>query len=447
MRIFGKTSGEIFDSIRALTQTGGLMPGQELPTVRDLAVTLGVNRNTVSLAYKRLVTAGVAVTKGRLGTVIREQLRPGEQEGSLPGSPLVDLGSGNPNTHWLPDIGAILASRPYRTRLYGEPPVDTELETSVRQWLIGVCPRHFAMNLTHGSVDAVERLLAGYLVAGDKVAVEDPCFVSTVNTLRIAGFQAVGVAVDAQGMRVEALESALAQGAQAVIITPRAHNPTGSSLSETRARKLRSVLAQHPHVVVIVDDHFWLLAITEYHDVIPPTAHRWALIRSVSKVFGPDLRLAFVASDEETSQRLRLRLAPGMNWVSHLLQDAVGGCLSSTEVSKQIAQARENYARCREILTLTLAAQGIAVTTPADGLNLWVPLHENSQSAVLAMARNGWLVRGGEAFGVQTPAHGMRITISTIDEATAQTFARVLRNVLSTADSHRKLTKCEHKVQ
>ena len=119
MRIFGKTSGEIFDSIRALTQTGGLMPGQELPTVRDLAVTLGVNRNTVSLAYKRLVTAGVAVTKGRLGTVIREQLRPGEQEGSLPGSPLVDLGSGNPNTHWLPDIGAILASRPYRTRLYG----------------------------------------------------------------------------------------------------------------------------------------------------------------------------------------------------------------------------------------------------------------------------------------------------------------------------------------
>ncbi len=90
MGIVGKTAAEIFDSIRTLTQTGALTPGQELPTVRDLAATLSVNRNTVSMAYKRLVTAGVAVTQGRLGTVIREQPGPGEQEGSLPGSPLVD---------------------------------------------------------------------------------------------------------------------------------------------------------------------------------------------------------------------------------------------------------------------------------------------------------------------------------------------------------------------
>lgn len=429
-KITGRTAAEIFDSIRMLAQTAALAPGRDLPTVRDLAARLGVNRNTVSMAYKRLAAAGIAVTQGRLGTVIREQPDAGEQEGSLPGSPLADLGSGNPNAAWLPDVGAARARTTYRTHLYGEPPIDPELEIAGRRWLKGDCPDDFALNLTHGSVDALERLLVAYLVAGDKVAVEDPCFVSSVNALRIAGLQAVGVPVDAQGMLAEALEQALEQGAQAVIITPRAHNPTGCSLGRTRARKIRAVLARYPHVLVIADDHFSRLAVTEYHDVIPPRARRWALIRSVSKMFGPDLRLAFVATDEQTSRRLRLRLAPGTNWVSHLLQDAVGMCLSSADVSAQIDRAREGYARAREILAAALAEQGIAVAMPADGLNLWLPLEEDSQPVVLALARRGWMVRGGEPFGVQMPAHGLRVTISTMDEDTAQAFARALHDVL-----------------
>lgn len=430
MGITGKTAADIFDSIRMLTQTGALTAGQELPTVRDLAATLGVNRNTVSMAYKRLAAAGIAATQGRLGTVIRAQSGPGEQEGALPGSPLADLGSGNPNPAWLPDIGAALARKPYRARLYGEPPVDPELEAAARHWLSQDCPEQLEINLTHGSVDAIERLLAAHLVAGDKVAVEDPCFISSVNALRAAGLQTVGVAVDAQGMQAEALEEALAQGAQAVIITPRAHNPGGCSLSASRARRLRAVLARHPHVLVIADDHFSLLSVMDYQNVIPPTARRWALIRSVSKMFGPDLRLAFVASDAQTSQRLRLRLAPGTNWVSHLLQDAVAACLSSPEVSEQIARARDGYAQHREIMTRALAQQGIAVASPADGLNLWLPLQQNAQALVLALAQHGWLVRGGESFGLQAPAHGLRITISTITEEKAQEFARVLRKLL-----------------
>lgn len=430
VRMTGKTASQLFDSIRGLTQAGELLPGQALPTVRDLAATLGVNRNTVSLAYQRLVTAGIAVTQGRLGTAIRAQRDPGEQEGLLPGSPLADLGGGNPNLAWLPDVGAALARKPYRPRLYGEATLDPALEVLARQWLAGDCPKEHDITLTNGAVDAVERLLAAYLVAGDKVAVEDPCFVSSINTLRIAGLHAVGVAVDAEGMQAGALERALAQGAQAVIVTPRAHNPTGCSLSAARADQLRAVLAAYPHVMVIVDDHFSLLSAAGYQDVIPPAARRWALIRSVSKIFGPDLRLAVVASDGQTARRLRLRLAPGTNWVSHLLQDAVSACLSSPEVLAQVGLARADYARRRGILAAALAAQGLAVAGPADGLNLWLPLPGGSQAAVLALARHGWLVRGGEAFGVQAPAQGLRITVSTMDDAGAQAFAGVLAQVL-----------------
>lgn len=429
MKIVGKTAADIFDSIRMQTQAGVLQPGQALPTVRDLAVTLEVNRNTISMAYQRLVTAGIAVTRGRLGTFVRSQAQAGVQEGALSDSPLADLGSGNPNPTWLPDIAAALARKPYRPRLYGHSTVDPELEALARPLLDGDCPVPFGLHLTGGAVDAIERLLAAYLVAGDKVAVEDPCFLGSINSLRVAGLQAIGVPVDHQGMQAEALEQALDHGAQAIIITPRAHNPSGCSLSAARARKLRAVLARHPHVLVIVDDHFSLLATADYHNVIPPKATRWALVRSVSKMLGPDLRLAFVASDAQTAQRLSLRLASGTHWVSHLLQDAVLGCLSSRSVIAELAKARADYARRRDLLSAALGAQGIP-TPAADGLNLWVPLPQDSQPVVLALAQRGWLVRSGEAFALQSAAHGLRVTVSTIDDANAQAFAHALREVL-----------------
>ncbi|MFT3821127.1 MAG: transcriptional regulator PtsJ [Rubrivivax sp.] len=430
MKIIGASAAEIFDSVRRLAQTGQLQPGQALPPVRDLAATLDVNRNTVASAYKRLVAAGIAATQGRLGTVIRGLEGAGEQEGVLPGSPLIDLASGNPDPAWLPDLAAGFTRRHYRPRLYGEPPVQPELDAHARQWFAGDCPARFEIDLTHGAVDAIERLLSAYLVAGDPVAVEDPCFLSSINTLRISGFQALGVAVDAQGMQAESLEAALAQGAQAVIVTPRAHNPTGCSLSRKRASELRALLERHPHVLVIVDDHFALLCEAAYHSIIPTSAQRWALIRSVSKVLGPDLRLAFVASDSRTSLRLRRRLASGTNWVSHFLQDAVDACLSSSEMAAQVARARDEYAIRRSALASALAAQGIAAATPADGLNLWLPLRQDSQPIAAALARYGWLVRAGEAFGVQTPARGLRISVSTLDDAQAQRLAVDMRRVL-----------------
>lgn len=430
MKISGKTAAEIFDCVRQLTQTGLLRPGQPLPPLRELAGELGVNRNTVAAAYKRLVTAGIAVTQGRLGTVVRQQSLPGEQEGSATGSLLIDLASGNPDPAWLPDAAAALAAQSYRPRLYGEAPVNPELHAYGRTWFRDACPDGFEIDLAHGAVDAVERLLAAHLVAGDKVAVEDPCFLSSINTLRSAGLHAVGVPVDAEGMRADALEAALAKGAQAVILTPRAHNPTGCSLSGQRAHALRRVLARHPQVLVIVDDHFALLSVSPYCPVIPAQALRWAVVRSVSKALGPDLRLAFVASDAQTSQRLRLRLASGTSWVSHLLQDIVGVLLASRDVAAHLALARDGYARRRGSLLAALAELGIAATVPADGLNLWLPLSRQGQAAAFALARHGWLVRPGDAFGVHEPAQGLRITTASLGEGQAERLALDVKRAL-----------------
>lgn len=69
--IDGKTASEIFNSIRQHITAGTLRAEDSLPSVRELASELKVNRNTVAAAYKRLITAGLAQSLGRNGTVIK----------------------------------------------------------------------------------------------------------------------------------------------------------------------------------------------------------------------------------------------------------------------------------------------------------------------------------------------------------------------------------------
>ncbi|WP_144630525.1 transcriptional regulator PtsJ [Bordetella genomosp. 13] len=435
MDITGTTASEIFDSVRHAVHGGLLQAGQALPPVRELAERLGVNRNTVAAAYGKLAAAGIADTLGRNGTVIRPQARTGEQEGTPPESPLVDLAGGSPDASCLPDPLQALRAQGYRPPVYGAPVLDAELEALARRRLLRDCDREYRLTLTHGAVDAIERLFAAYLVPGDKVAVEDPCFLGSLNVLRCAGLQAGPVAMDAHGMLPRALETVLADGAQAVLCTPRAQNPTGCGLNERRARELRRVLARYPHVLVIEDDHFALLARTSYFSIVPPGAARWALLRSVSKSLGPDLRMAFVASDAATAARLGMRLAPGAAWVSHLLQSAVRGLLASDPSMARIEQAAGTYAQRREGLIAALQSVGLAAMQPCDGLNVWVPLpwRQGSAAVVHALARLGWCVRGGESFAIATDGAALRITASSLPPGAARRFAADLRRCLDAA--------------
>ncbi|GAB7126503.1 transcriptional regulator PtsJ [Silvimonas sp. JCM 19000] len=431
MELTGKTAAEIFDCIRLHAQSGQLAAGQSLPPLRDLASALGVNRNTVAAAYKRLTSAGITETRGRLGTVIRAQNTLREQEGAAPASPLTDLASGNPAAAWLPDLATVLAQQTRPPHLYGETTLHAGLAEQARAWLAPDCPAVTHLQVTHGAVDAIERLLEAHLVAGDTVAVEDPCFITSINTLCVAGLQALGVAVDQEGMRADALEAALAAGARAVIITPRAHNPTGYSISRQRALALRQVLARYPHVLVILDDHFALLARTPYYSVLPAATLHWALVRSLSKALGPDLRLAVLACDAQTAARLQTRLAPGTQWVSHLLQGVAHTCLSDVTIRARIAAAAADYMRRRDALLSALAASGIATAAPGDGLNVWLPLARPGLAIAHAMARLGWLLRSGEAFSVQHTVPGLRITIAELEPAQLQRLLPDLQRCLA----------------
>ena len=412
-------------------QQESLRPGETLPPVRDLAESLSVNRNTVATAYQRLAQAGIAASHGRHGTTICLPPRAGEQEGISAGTTLVDLASGNPNPQWLPDPRSVLSEWQFRPHLYGEETVCPELREWSEKWFQPDCPKDFEIELTHGTTDAIERLSAAHLVPGDKVAVEDPCFLGTINAVRLTGMQAIGVDIDELGMRPESLEQALAKGAKAVLITPRAHNPTGASLTKRRADALKRILAKHPSILVILDDHFAMLTETPLYSVIPNGTARWAVIRSVSKWYGPDLRLAFVACDSETATRLRSRLAPGMSWVSHILQDFVTACLRSAEVQELLARAKQGYTRRRDELCEALDARAIVVSPPTDGLNVWVPLEKDGKDVAYNLAKRGWLVRIGNAFDVQGQTQAIRVTVSQLQDGQSVLFAADLKSCLA----------------
>lgn len=420
--IVGSTAAEISESVRDLVERGAYAPGDQLPSVRSLAARLGVNRNTVLAAYRSLVTARIAATGGRTGTTV---LGPAQNpdEGFTPGSVLRDLGSGNPDPAHLPDLAAAFAAVTPGHVLYGESVIDADLAEWATEWIAADHPRPFRLSITAGAVDAVERLLAQTLVQGDRVGLEDPCFLSSIHTARLAGYVPVTIPVDREGMTVAGLRAALESGARAIVCTPRAHNPTGVGTSPARARELREVLADHPHVLVIEDDHFSMLAPTPYESIIAPTQQRWALVRSVSKFLGPDMRLAVTASDRVTAQRLALRLSPGTMWVSHVMQRLAATMLRDDETRELIIEAGAHYAGRNRLFVSMLVEQGMHAQADS-GLNVWVDVRDDATEISRRLASRGWLVRPGSEFaldpGSSQGSTQLRLTVHTLDDAEMQ---------------------------
>ncbi|GGD26663.1 aminotransferase class I/II-fold pyridoxal phosphate-dependent enzyme [Nocardioides daphniae] len=429
--ITGSTAAELAESVRDLLDRGELSAGDALPPVRALADHLGVNRNTVVAGYRQLAQAGVVVTQGRAGTRVAD-LRPAPEEGFASDSALRDVASNNPDPARLPDLTSALATLTRRPVLYGEPVVDRDLGEWASEWFADDLrtaggPADFRLSVTSGAVDAVERLLSQSLTRDDAVALEVPCFLASIQTVRLGGYRAVGVPVDSEGMTPDGLRAALDQGVRAVVTTPRAQNPTGVGLSQRRSAQLREVLAEHPYVLVIEDDHFSLLSQQPYRSLVGPEHRRWALVRSVSKFLGPDSCVALVASDRDTAERLALRLRPGTTWVSHLLQRLAHAQLADPDVLAGIRQAGQHYAERNAAFAQLLTANGLE-THPGEGLSLWVDCRAPAALTVARLMRRGWLARAGDEFALtaapEVASRHVRLTVHQLDDDSQAALAR-----------------------
>jgi DNA-binding transcriptional MocR family regulator len=154
---------------------------------------------------------------------------------------------------------------------------------------------------------------------------------------------------------------------------------------------------------------------------------RWAVVRSVSKFLGPDLRLALIAGDALTIARVQGRQARGARWVSHLLQQITFAAWSDPASGRRLARASDIYALRRNAVVEALAALGVTAVT-RSGFNVWIPVTEE-HAAVQALARRGWAVAAGEPFRLRS-GPGIRVTTSALGVESAQRFAAACAEAL-----------------
>lgn len=424
--IRGDSASRVVTSVETAIREGRLSAGTALPTVRELARALRLSPTTVAAAYRTLRARGLVHAQGRRGT--RVSPRPPLPVRALAPAPshLRDLSLGNPDPTLLPPLRRALAGLAPRSGLYGEPANRPALlELAKRQLAADGLPRG-DLAIAGGALDGIERVLQAHLRPGDRVAVEDPGYVAVFDLLGALGLVAEPVAVDDAGPLPDRLTHALRRGAEAFIVTPRAHNPTGAALDAARARELRAVLRDHPGVLVMEDDHAGPVAGTSVVSLCHER-ERWALVRSVSKSLGPDLRLAIVAGDSTTIARVEGRQSVGTGWVSHLLQDVVVALWSDAATADRLAGAAATYTARRDALLHALAARGIAAHG-RSGLNVWIPVAEEA-AVVAALAQQGWAVRAGERYRLRSgPA--IRVTVAALPPRDAERFASALARTL-----------------
>jgi DNA-binding transcriptional MocR family regulator len=332
-----------------------------------------------------------------------------------------DLASGNPDPALLPPLAPALASLDPGHKLYGGP---IKLAR-----LVELAEADFAADgidgdtaVVGGALDGIERVLQTQLRPGDRVVVEDPSWPRIADLILALGLVPEPVPVDRRGLVPAALERALWVGARAVVSTPRGQNPTGAALDAERAERLREVLGRHPDVLVLEDDYVGAVAGSPYfalHGVNP----RWVVIRSLSKVLGPDLRVAPLAGDRLTVSRVEGRQLLGAGWVSHLLQQTAANVWGSTATRKLLARVERTYAERRAGLVEALAGRGIAAQGDS-GLGVWVPVAEEA-ATVQHLLERGWAVSPGERFRFDSPP-GIRITTTDLRWGETEQLATAL---------------------
>ena len=271
----------------------------------------------------------------------------------------------------------------------------------LREFLVGKLARDAGMAcsaddilIVSGSLQALDLVNGALLARGDTVIVEQESYQGTLTRFMRLGVDAVGIPLDEGGMRVDALEQALAglkrRGIRPKFIytIPTVQNPTGTILSEQRrAEMLR--LAQLHGVPIFEDDC--------YADLIwdgkrPPAIYAMSRnggvihIGSFSKSIAPALRVGFIVAPWEIMSRM---LALKTDAGSGALEQMVLAEYCAPHFASHVPELRAGLRAKLETLMEALNEQfGTAAefADPKGGIFLWVKLPDNVDTLKLYQA-------------------------------------------------------------
>ncbi|MGE4566476.1 MAG: aminotransferase class I/II-fold pyridoxal phosphate-dependent enzyme [Acidimicrobiales bacterium] len=411
-----KSPAGIAAAVGRLISSGEVSGNDRLPTVRSVAQALGISPSTVTDAWRRLQHAGLVTTDGRRGTFVRSRRQPDDpgrfwQVPVDPDTYQWDLSTGTPDPKLLPPLGGALIA------LRDEPPVSSYLDHPTIPALTDILTSQWpfsaeAITVVDGAMDGLDRIISGNINFGDRVIVTDPGFPPALDMLESAGAELLPVPMVEGGPDLDAFAEVLKLDPQALLLQPRAHNPTGWNLSAQRADQLAELL-EGRNLLIIEDDHSGEVAGSDLNSLGDRLPSQVVHIHSFSKAYGPDLRLGAVGGPAEVVNALVHRRQLGPAWSSRLLQGVLLHLLVDPTAAQLVTTASKTYAQRRSSLVAALAEQGVSVPGES-GFNLWMEVADEA-TALISLASHGIGAAPGSPFCVNKTSDHLRLTVSTVD--------------------------------
>ena len=234
--------------------------------------------------------------------------------------------------------------------------------------------------ITSGSLQGLDLVNGALLAPGDTVVVEEMNYAGTLTRLRRCGANVVGVPLDRDGMRMDALEATLADLARRgirpkfIYTIPTVQNPTATVLTAERRAGLLE-LAGHFGVAIFEDDCY---ADLTWDGTRPPALRSMAdgdrviHIGSFSKTIAPALRIGFlVAGWPLMSRILALKTDGGTGALEQMVLAEYCTTHFETHVQALRATLRRKVEALMEALRDHFGASA-AFEDPAGGIFLWV---------------------------------------------------------------------------
>jgi GntR family transcriptional regulator/MocR family aminotransferase len=438
---------QIEGSIRSAIRTGRLARGAALPPTRSLAADLGVSRGVVVEAYQQLVAEGYLTS--RAGSYTR--VAAGADTAAVPAPsageerPQIDFcpcradGSRFPRAAWLRSMRRVLAMASDDEFGYvsarGAPPLRHALAEYLNR-VRGTSASPDAIVVCNGYGQGIALIVHVLAAAGAKrLAVEDPSADDdAVPVARAAGLEVVGVPVDEDGVRIDALERL---DADALVLTPSHQWPTGAVLSaERRPAVLR--WAKRRGALVVEDDYD-----AEYrYDRAPIGAmqglapDRVVYAGTASKTLAPGLRLGWLVVPGQLLGAIAQAKTLADRGSPVLDQLAFADFLARGEFDRHVRRMRPIYRRRRDALLRALARR-LPEVEPAGiaaGLHLMthLPDHLDEAQVVEAARRRGVALYGIGPYRLSSEGRpGLIFGYATMSERTLAEGVDILADAIA----------------
>ena len=314
----------------------------------------------------------------------------------------------------------------------GLEPLRTELVKLMGQK--GAAIENVDLIVTTGSQQALDLVGKTLINPGDKVIVEGPTFLATIQCFRLYGADLISAPVDDEGVDVDNLEQLIAtHKPKFVYLIPTFGNPSGATLSLARRKRILE-LAVKTGTLVIEDDPYGDL----YFDAPPPPSllalsadvpgsRDWLVhCGSLSKVLSPGLRVGWMVAPAALLGKAVMCKQFSDAHTSTFAQATAAAYLQSGRLPAELAKVRAVYAaraRCMCDALEREVGDAIRFVRPAGGLFVWATLtgangaiSDGSALAKRAIDNNVAFVPGTPFFAQDPDPRTLRLSFATADE-------------------------------